>query len=72
MHEVTIVGSGPTGLMLGGKLALAGVDVAVVKRRSTSELVDSRAGGFHSRALEVLRQRGMATRFSVRSCWGHA
>lgn len=72
MREVVIVGSGPTGLMLGGKLALVGVDVAVVERRSTSELADSRAGGFHSRALEVLHQRGMVTRFWVRLCWGRA
>ncbi len=72
MHEVVIVGGGPTGLLQGGKLALAGADVAVVERRSTSELADYRAGGFHWRALEVLRLRGMVTRSSVRTCWGHA
>ena len=33
-HEVVIVGGGPTGLMLAGELALAGVDVAIVERRS--------------------------------------
>jgi 2-polyprenyl-6-methoxyphenol hydroxylase-like FAD-dependent oxidoreductase len=29
-----IAGAGPTGLMLAGELALAGVDVGVVERRS--------------------------------------
>ena len=72
MHEAVIVASGPTGLLLGGKLALAGIDVVMVERRLTSELVHSRAGGFHWRALEALRQRGMVTRLSVRSYWGHA
>jgi 2-polyprenyl-6-methoxyphenol hydroxylase-like FAD-dependent oxidoreductase len=63
MHDVVVVGSGPTGLMLAGELALAGVEVAVVERRSTSELLGSRAGGFHSRTIEVLDQRGIADRF---------
>ena len=63
MNEVVIAGSGPTGLMLAGELALAGVDVAIVERRPTPELVGSRAGGFHSRTLEILDQRGIADRF---------
>ena len=29
-HSVVIAGAGPTGLMLAGELALAGVDVAVI------------------------------------------
>ncbi len=33
-HAVVIVGGGPTGLMLAGELALAGVDVAIVERRA--------------------------------------
>ena len=33
-HAVVIVGGGPTGLTLAGELALAGVDAAVVERRS--------------------------------------
>ena len=49
MREVTIVGAGPTGLMLAGELALAGVDVEVLERRRTTELVGSRARGFHAR-----------------------
>ncbi len=63
MSEVVIVGSGPAGLMLGAELTLAGVDVAIVERRSTPELVGSRAGGFHARTLEILDQRGIADRF---------
>ena len=63
MNEVVIVGGGPTGMMLAGELALAGVDVAILERRPTPELVGSRAGGFHSRTLEILDQRGIADRF---------
>ena len=50
-------------MMLAGELALAGVDVAIVERRPTSELLGSRAGGFHSRTIEILDQRGIADRF---------
>jgi 2-polyprenyl-6-methoxyphenol hydroxylase-like FAD-dependent oxidoreductase len=60
---VVIAGGGPTGLMLAGELMLAGVDVVVVERRRTQELVGSRARGIHSRTLEVLDQRGIADRF---------
>jgi 3-(3-hydroxy-phenyl)propionate hydroxylase len=62
-HAVVIAGGGPTGLMLAGELALAGVDVAIVERRSSQELIGSRAGGLHSRTIEVLDQRGIAERF---------
>ena len=61
--DVMVVGAGPTGLMLAGELALAGVDVAVVERRPTPVLVGSRAGGFHARTIEILDQRGIADRF---------
>src|SRR5689334_10964792 len=49
--------------MLAGELMLAGVDVVVVERRRTQELVGSRARGIHSRTIEVLDQRGIADRF---------
>src|SRR3989440_5618718 len=62
-HAVVIAGGGPTGVMLAGELALAGVDVAVVERRASQELAGSRAGGLHSRTIEVLDQRGIADRF---------
>jgi 2-polyprenyl-6-methoxyphenol hydroxylase-like FAD-dependent oxidoreductase len=61
--SVIIVGAGPTGLMLAGELALASVDVAIVERRASQDLAGSRAGGLHSRTIEVLDQRGIADRF---------
>src|ERR1700755_1310383 len=62
-HAVGIAGGGPTGLMLAGELALAGVNVAIVERRASQDLAGSRAGGLHSRTIEVLDQRGIADRF---------
>jgi 3-(3-hydroxy-phenyl)propionate hydroxylase len=62
-HSVVIAGGGPTGLMLAGELALAGVDVAVVERRPNQELSGSRALGISSRTIEVFDQRGIADRF---------
>jgi 3-(3-hydroxy-phenyl)propionate hydroxylase len=62
-HAVVITGGGPTGLMLAGELALAGVDVAIVERRASQDLAGTRAGGLHSRTIEVLDQRGIADRF---------
>jgi 2-polyprenyl-6-methoxyphenol hydroxylase-like FAD-dependent oxidoreductase len=62
-HAVVIAGGGPTGLMLAGELALAGVDVAIVERRASQDLPGARAGGLHSRTIEVLDQRGIADRF---------
>jgi len=49
--------------MLAGELALARVDVAIVERRATQELAGARAGGLHSRTIEMLDQRGIAERF---------
>ncbi|RUY22328.1 hypothetical protein EN978_27705 [Mesorhizobium sp. M7A.F.Ca.US.001.04.1.1] len=62
-HAVVIAGGGPTGLMLAGELALAGVDVAIVERRPDQKLAGLRAGGLHARTIEVLDQRGIADRF---------
>ena len=62
-HAVVIAGAGPTGLMLAGELALAGVDVAILERRPTQQLAGARALGISSRTIEVLDQRGIADRF---------
>ncbi len=50
-------------MMLAAELALANVEVVVVERRSDHALAGSRAGGIHSRTIEVLDQRGVADRF---------
>lgn len=62
-HAVVIAGGGPTGLMLAAELALAGINVAIVERRTSQDLVGVRAGGLHSRTIEVFDQRGIADRF---------
>jgi 2-polyprenyl-6-methoxyphenol hydroxylase-like FAD-dependent oxidoreductase len=62
-HAVVIAGAGPTGLMLAGELALAGIDVVVVERRASQAVDGSRSGGLLSRTIEVLDQRGIAERF---------
>src|SRR5262245_10217180 len=62
-HAVVIVGGGPTGLMLAGELALAGIDVGIVERRASQDIAGRRAGGLHARTIEVLDQRGIADRF---------
>ncbi|MEU9181075.1 FAD-dependent monooxygenase [Streptomyces sp. NPDC048550] len=60
--DVVIAGAGPTGLMLACELRLAGADVVVVERLA-ERTGESRAGGIHSRTLEVLDQRGILDRF---------
>jgi 2-polyprenyl-6-methoxyphenol hydroxylase-like FAD-dependent oxidoreductase len=70
-HEVVIAGGGPTALMLAGELALARVNVAIVERRESQDVAGLRAGGLHSRTIEVLDQRGIADRFVSQGqvCW---
>ncbi|MCA1394041.1 FAD-dependent monooxygenase [Bradyrhizobium sp. IC3123] len=62
-HAVVIAGAGPTGLMLAAELALAQIDVAIVERRASQDIVETRAGGLHARSIEILDQRGIAERF---------
>lgn len=62
-RAVVIAGGGPTGMMLAAELALAGVDAVVIERRTDQHVDGSRAGGLHSRSLEVLDQRGVVERF---------
>jgi 2-polyprenyl-6-methoxyphenol hydroxylase-like FAD-dependent oxidoreductase len=49
--------------MLAAELALARVDVVIVERRATQDIVGSRARGLHARTIEILDQRGVAERF---------
>lgn len=60
---LVIAGGGPTGMMLAAELALAGVDAVIVERRANRDLAGSRAGGLHSRTIEILDQRGIVDRF---------
>ena len=56
---VIVVGAGPTGLLLAGDLAAAGIPVTLVERHEHgSEL--TRAFAVHARTLEQLDQRGVA------------
>lgn len=60
---VVIVGAGPTGLILAGELALAGVRCAVLERRDAPR-ADSRAICLHARSMETLDLRGQAAAFA--------
>ncbi|WP_243795702.1 rifampin monooxygenase [Saccharopolyspora gloriosae] len=62
MHDVIVVGGGPTGLMLAGELRLHGLDVLVLEREATP-VQQVRALGLHARSIEVLDQRGLLERF---------
>lgn len=62
-HSVVIAGGGPTGMMLAGELALAGIDVAIVERRTSPDIAGSRAGGLHAATINLLDRRGIADRF---------
>jgi 2-polyprenyl-6-methoxyphenol hydroxylase-like FAD-dependent oxidoreductase len=57
--EVLVVGAGPTGLLLAGELAAAGVDTTVLERRAEESNL-SRAFAVHARTLEILDARGLA------------
>src|SRR5919204_5171161 len=57
--DVVIVGAGPTGLLLAGDLAAAGVACTVLERRADESNL-TRAFGVHARTLEVLDARGLA------------
>lgn len=65
-HALGIPGKGPAGLMLAGELALARVDVAIVELRASQDLAGSRAGGLHSRTIEVRRLPCNAQKVGIR------
>ncbi|WP_282693087.1 FAD-dependent oxidoreductase [Streptomyces sp. CC208A] len=58
--DVIVVGAGPTGLLLAGDLAAAGLDVTLVERRPAGRSNLTRAFGVHARTLELLDNRGLA------------
>ena len=60
--DVTVVGGGPTGVMLAIELRLHGVRVLVLERDAEPTRV-VRALGLHARSIEVLDQRGLLDRF---------
>ncbi|MEU3031885.1 FAD-dependent monooxygenase [Streptomyces incarnatus] len=57
---VIVVGSGPTGLLLAGDLAAAGLPVTVLEKRPRKISNLSRAFVLHARTLEQLDVRGLA------------
>ncbi len=57
--DVVVVGAGPTGLMLAGDLAEAGVRVVLLERRAQESNL-ARAFAVHARTLEELQIRGVA------------
>jgi 2-polyprenyl-6-methoxyphenol hydroxylase-like FAD-dependent oxidoreductase len=58
--DVIVVGAGPTGLLLAGDLASAGLSVTVVERRPHGISNLTRAFGVHARTLELLDARDLA------------
>ncbi|MFI8521319.1 FAD-dependent oxidoreductase [Streptomyces sp. NPDC085481] len=58
--DVLVVGAGPTGLLLAGDLAAAGLRVTVVERRAPGISNLTRAFSVHARTLEQLDARGLA------------
>ncbi|MEU3554990.1 FAD-dependent monooxygenase [Streptomyces fragilis] len=59
-RSVVVVGAGPTGLLLAGDLAEAGVPVTLVEKRPHRVSNLSRALVVHARTLEQLDARGLA------------
>jgi 2-polyprenyl-6-methoxyphenol hydroxylase-like FAD-dependent oxidoreductase len=60
--DVTVVGGGPTGVMLASELRLHDVRVVVLEREAEPTGV-VRALGLHARSIELLDQRGLLDRF---------
>jgi 2-polyprenyl-6-methoxyphenol hydroxylase-like FAD-dependent oxidoreductase len=58
-ETVLVVGAGPTGLLLAGDLAAAGVACTVLERRADESNL-TRAFAVHARTLEALDARGLA------------
>ncbi|WP_084479753.1 FAD-dependent monooxygenase [Nesterenkonia sp. AN1] len=61
MAEVLVIGAGPVGLLLGGLLRRAGVDVEILEQREHGS-ADSRAIGIHAPVLAALEDSGLTAR----------
>ncbi|MBO0596522.1 FAD-dependent monooxygenase [Nesterenkonia sp. E16_7] len=61
MAEVIVIGAGPVGLLLGGLLRRAGVDVEILEQREHGS-ADSRAIGIHAPVLAALEDSGLTAR----------
>jgi 2-polyprenyl-6-methoxyphenol hydroxylase-like FAD-dependent oxidoreductase len=57
--DVAVIGAGPTGLMLACELAMRGVRVEVLERRTDASNI-TRAFAVHARTQELLDARGLA------------
>lgn len=66
MHDVAIVGAGPVGTLLACELAVRGLDVVLLERRSTPSL-HSRAIGIHPPSLAILERLGIASQLLERA-----
>jgi 2-polyprenyl-6-methoxyphenol hydroxylase-like FAD-dependent oxidoreductase len=62
LNNVVVVGAGPTGLWLASELALAGVNVVVLEKR-TERSPHARALGMLPRTLEIFALRGAVAPF---------
>jgi p-hydroxybenzoate 3-monooxygenase len=61
--QVAIVGSGPSGLLLGQLLHRAGIDTVILERRSREYVLGRiRAGVLEQATVEILREAGVAAR----------
>jgi hypothetical protein len=69
--EVIVVGAGPTGLVLAGELALAGVAVDVIERQAVPR-GQSRGGGINPRTAQVLAMRGLLDAVTQRAMPRHS
>ena len=59
-NRVVVVGAGPTGMLLAGDLAEAGIPVTLLERRSAGISNLSRALAVHATTLEAFDSRGIA------------
>ena len=61
--QVAIIGSGPSGLLLGARLARAGIDAVILEQRSADYVLSRiRAGVLEQVAVDLLEEVGVAGR----------